>query len=109
MMARHARVTLTRYSHHGEDILYRSAGGSEVTVRAVVERRDVEPIDGVMPAIARLACTVFIARDATVGVLAIAPGDVVTLAMRLGDEPVDARVTRIVSQDEGGFLVEVAA
>lgn len=109
MMARHARTTLTRHSHHGEDILYQSIEGSETTVRAVVDRRDVEPIDGVMPAIARLVCNVFIPRDATVGVLTVLPGDRVTLAMRLGDDAVEARVTRIVSQDEGGFLVEVAA
>lgn len=104
MMARHARTTLTRLDHYGEEILY-----VDRTVRAVVERRDVEPLDGEMPAIARLTCTVFIARDAVTGITAVAPGDEVTLAMRLGDGDTVARVTRIISQDEGGFLVEVAA
>lgn len=109
MMARHARRVLVRLDHYGETVTYTPVGGVAVQVQAVVERKDVEPLDEQISAVGRLLCQVFIARDAAVGVLAVAPGDTMTLALRMGAEPVAARVTRILSQDEGGFLIEVAA
>lgn len=109
MMARHARVTLTRLSHYGEEITYTPAGGAARTVRAVVSRLDVEPLSPDVQRVARKTANVFVPRHATIGTLTIAPGDTFTLAMRLGDAVQTVRIRRIISQDEGGFEVEVAA
>jgi hypothetical protein len=107
MMARHARTSLTRLDHHGEEITYTPAGGEPRTVRAVVNRRDLQPIDPNVTRVARLFAIVTLPRDAEVGVLAVAPGDTLLLPMRLGEAPVVARVLEIVYQDDGATEVTV--
>lgn len=109
MMARHARITLTRLSHYGEQVTFTPAGGTSRTVRVVVTRLDVEALSPDVQRVARKTANVFVPRDATVGTLTIAPGDTFTMAMRLGEATQVVRVRRIISQDEGGFEVEVAA
>lgn len=104
MMARHAAGALVRSDHHGEDVVLVRADDTEVTVAAVVDRMDIEPSD-VTPRAARLMAMVFLPM-ATIGT-APAPGDRLRLAMRLGGTATTARITRIVTQDEGGVLVEV--
>ncbi len=111
MMARHARTTLVRTDHGGELVTYTPAGGTAFAdLAVVVQRRDVEPVVPGVRQVARLVAEVFVPRgDGTTGPAAVVPGDTMTLAMRLGADPVDARVTRILSQDEGAFVVEVKA
>lgn len=109
-MARHARTTLTRPDHFGEEAVYLFKSGAENrTVRCVVERLDVEPGAPNVPQVARLRAVVAIPRDATVGVTTVVPGDRLQLAMRIGSASVTTRIRRIVSQDEGMFLLEVEA
>lgn len=109
LMARHARTTLTRPDHFGEEVIYLFKAGGERTVRCVVDRLDVEPGAPNVPQVARLRAVVAIPRDASVGVEAFVPGDRIRMSMRLGAPAVTARVQRIVSQDEGMFLFEVEA
>jgi len=108
LMARHARTTLTRHDHFGEEVTYRlKAGGPDRVVRAVVNRLDVEPGAPNVPQVAKLRAIVAIPVDATVGITAVVPGDKILLSMRLGAAPELARVRRIESQDEGMIVVEV--
>lgn len=111
LMARHARTTLVRADHHGETVTYRFKD-PEIEARellAVVDRRDLTPAAPGVPQIQNRTALVFFARHATLGVEAITPGDKIELAMRIGDEPVAARIVRIVNQDESSFLVEVCS
>jgi hypothetical protein len=107
-MARHARTTLTRPDHFGEVVVYRfKSGAPDRTVRAVVNRLDIEPGAPNVPQVGRLRALVAIPFDATDGITTVAPGDKIELALRLGAAAVVARVKRIESQDEGMFVVEV--
>tara|TARA_R110000782_G_scaffold70464_1_gene141548 strand:+ start:4929 stop:5261 length:333 start_codon:yes stop_codon:yes gene_type:complete len=102
-IARHAAGALTRADHFGEDVIV-VQGEVSTTVSAVIDRLDVEPMDSTSR-IVRLTALVFL----PVSNLPSTPtaGDRVTLAMRLGDAATSNRITRLVSQDEGGVLVEV--
>jgi hypothetical protein len=104
MMARHAAGPLIRADHHGEPVTV-TQGETETVVSAVVDRLDLEPSEATTR-VSRLVALVFLPRSP----LPRLPqdGDTVTLAMRLGDTATAARITRVVSQDEGGVLVEVA-
>lgn len=101
--------TLVRLDHFGEEVTLTPAGGTAVTVRCVVNRRDLQPLADDVRNVARLVAVVTIPRDATIGVLTIAPGDTVSLALRLGGATVTARVTEVREQDEGAFEVLVAS
>lgn len=105
-MARHALI-LTRLDHFGEELVYAFKAGGTRTVRAVVDRLDIEPAMPGQPQIKVRRAHVCIPRDATLGITAVVNGDKVTMAMRVGEAPEVARVRRIVTQDEGFFLVEV--
>lgn len=107
MMARHARTVLTRPDHFGEELQFQPPGDVDpVTVRATVDRLDLVP-DEMAGQVARRRARVAIPRDADVGVLAVPAGSKVILPMRVGDDPVTAKVLRIISQDEAMFLLEV--
>lgn len=111
-MQRHARHALVRGDHHGEPVTYTPQGSDTPFegVVVVVNRRDVEPAVPGVTRVARLLAEVFLPRgDGITGPAAVAPGDTMTLAMRIGSDPVVARVTEILSQDEGAFVVVVKA
>jgi hypothetical protein len=113
-MARHGRTVLTRSDHFGETIKVRpkgapSNGSQDRTVRAVVNRLDTEPAMPEARQVAKLRALVELANHATIGVTSVKPGDRLVLAMQMGAAEVVARITRVVSQDEGMFKVEVEA
>lgn len=106
-MARHARTTLVRLDHHGEEVTYHFQDGTpDRVVQAVVDRRRLEPRDG-DTRLAAMTATVFLPRHDTLGVEAFTDGDEITLPMRLGATPVRRRITELLSEDEGGFELEV--
>lgn len=107
LMQRHARGPLVRLDHFGEEVVHIDGEGTETTVKAVVDRLDVEPSAG-SPRVARMTAVVAFPRDGENGVGAVAKGDELRLAMTVGDDPVEARIRRIVSQDEAMFVVEVS-
>lgn len=104
MMARHAAGPLTRTDHNGESVTV-TQGETATVVDAVVDRLDLEPSEATTR-ISRLVALVFLPTSE----LPRTPqdGDTVTLPMRLGETATTARITRVVSQDEGGTLVEVS-
>ncbi len=101
---RHAKTVLNRADHFGESVTYTPLSGPAVTVRVVVDRRDVEPMEGNIR-VGRLAAIVFVPK----GSLAAypQPGDQITLPMQMGASATQARVTSVIEQDEGGCTVEV--
>jgi hypothetical protein len=110
MAARHARDTLTRLDHLGEAVTYRAVGSPDQReIRVGVNRLDLESAAPGVRAVARLRAEIDIPRDSVTGCLSVSIGDQFTLPMRVGEEPRIARLKRIISQDEGMFLVEVEA
>lgn len=103
MMARHARTTMVRADHFGESITYYAREGDSVMCLAVVDRKQLEP----MGSSAVRAADIFIPRHATDGVLAIANGDQIEVALTEGGTPVLCRIAEVLSQDAGGFLLRV--
>lgn len=108
LMNRHARTVLTRIDHFGETVTYVFKAGGSRQVRAVVNRLDVQPAGPGVSQIGRQTATVFIARHATDGVMSHTKGDKLELALELGGDEVEARIVRVIDEDEGGFLLEVA-
>jgi len=107
-MLRHMKGPLTRLDHHGEDIVHvDGATAVETTVRAVVDRLDVEPSAG-SARVARLTAVIEFPNDPVDGVGTLGNKDTFNLAMRLGGEVVSARYRRLITQDEGSFVVEVS-
>jgi len=103
-IARHAANVLNRADHFGESVTYAPLAGGSVSVRAVVDRREIEPTDAT-PRVSRLSAIVFLP---TSGLPAYPqPGDRITLAITLGDSPTSCRITNVIEEDEGGVLVEV--
>jgi hypothetical protein len=106
-MARDARF-LVREDHHGETVTYWFKDGTpERSFLAVVDRKQLEPLGDGIGAGAVLAADVFIPNHATAGVLAIAPGDELSVVLVEGGAPVRCRIGYTLSADAGGFLVRV--
>jgi hypothetical protein len=109
-MARHARETLTRDDHFGEEVIYRFASGATPrTIRAVVNRLDIEQSSPGAPQVGRRRAIVFLSRDAELGVVAIESGDQIECSLREGDAARVARIRRVVEQDPASFTVEIEA
>jgi len=106
-MRRHMKGPLTRLAHHGEEIVHVAGEGTRTTVRAVVDRLDVESSEGTTR-VARLTAVVSFPNDPVDGVGSLSNKDTFELAMRLGGPTVTARYRRLITQDEGAFLVEVS-
>lgn len=111
MMARHARGILgdTR-GGFAEPVTYRFKRGlPDLTFNAVVKRLDLQPATIQSPEVTKRRANVEVPRHATLGVLTVAKGDTIELPMRIGDEPKECRITRIVAQDDALFVLEVEA
>lgn len=109
-MARDARKTLTRLDHFGEVVTYVfKSGAPDLAVNAVVDRLDIDTSDPNVVQVGRKRAHVAVPFHSTEGVTAFQQGDRIRLAMRLGEDAVDARIKRIVSQDEGLWIFEVEA
>lgn len=109
LIVRHASGPLTRVDHFGEAITYVPKTGAPVTFNAVVDRTGVEPLSPSARNISQLRFTVFVARHATRGILEHRPGDAIRCAPQIGAPVKDCRITRVVTEDEGGWLFEVTA
>jgi hypothetical protein len=110
LMARHARTVLVRADHHGEEVTYTFRAGGSWIGQAVVDRLDLEPLEGA-PQVSVLMANVAIPRDVdgVEGIPAVTPGDYVTCVLELGKAAARARVRWVVAQDEAMFLVRVEA
>ena len=108
MMARHARTVLTSRSHLGELVGYLARGATVAReIRCGVQRLEVEPSGPAAREIGRLRAILDIPRDADIGCETVSAGDRFVVAMRLGGTATSCRLRRIISQDEGMFVVEV--
>jgi len=100
-----AALAMTSTDLNGESAtLYPKAGGSR-SVQVVVDREgrvSDEDGDGAFELV-----TVFISSDATVGLTAIVPGDQLEVEFELGQGVAKGRIEKILTQDAGGWLVEV--
>jgi hypothetical protein len=103
-IARHAANVLNRSDHFGESVTYTPNGGSPITLRAVVDRRDIEPTEATAR-VARHSAYVFLPTSGLTDYPQA--GDRITLAITLGASATSCRVTNVIEEDEGGVMVEV--
>jgi len=93
----------------GEEITYLPAGGGSRTIDAIVNRDQPTELGDAPHGHAPLAVIV-VRNDATAGISSAevdTGGDQVRLAVRLGKDPQDRRITKIISQDSGMMQLEV--
>lgn len=111
MMKRHAAGILGDVvGGFGEPITYRFKNGEDdLTLNAVVKRLDLEPSTPQSPQVNKLRANVEVPRHATLGILTVAKGDTIVLPMRIGDDPIECRIRRIVAQDDALFVLQVEA
>lgn len=105
LMKLHARTTLTRLDHFGEEVIYHAKAGGGRVVRCVVDRLGREP--DVTTKVARKRARIAIPVDELIGITKTVPGDRIELAMVLDGPRVMTHVREILTQDEGMFEVEV--
>ena len=103
-IARHARNVLNRADHFGEAVTYLPQAGGSIALRAVVDRRDIQP-EELSPRVGRAAAYVFVPTADLTDYPQ--PGDRITLAITLGESASTCRITNVIEEDEGGVLVEV--
>lgn len=92
----------------GEVVVYTKIVGNvatPVTINAQVSREDVQPIPGMPHGLVSKTLRVFVPAGSVSGIDIGA--DTVTLPERQGGPNVVKRVVRIVSQDPGGWTVEL--
>lgn len=111
LMNRHARKILGDADRgFAEPVTYRfKSGDPDRTFNAVVKRFGLQASTPQTPQVSKRRANVEIPRDATAGVLVVAKGDSIVLAMRIGDEPAECRISDVVAQDDALFVVQVEA
>lgn len=111
LMNLHARAILGNATNGvAESVTYRfKSGASDRTFNAVVKRFGLQASTPQTPQVAKRRAHVEIPRHATAGVVAVAAGDAIVLAMRIGEEPAECRIRDIIAQDESMFVLEVEA
>jgi hypothetical protein len=89
-------------SEFAEDVVYTPKGGSPLAIKAVINRRRLDPAYEDTGRTLLNQAEIFIANDAAAGVISINKGgDTVSFAENLGGAAVNWVVVDILSQDEG--------
>jgi hypothetical protein len=101
-LAQDAAKTFLNSDEFAEEITYTPKGGVAKVVKAVVNRKRIDPASEDAGRILINQCEIFIANDAVSGIAVINKGgDVVSLAEVIGGTQIDWIVADILSQDEG--------
>lgn len=111
LAARHARHILgNTQGGFAESITYRFANGDPDRVfAALVKRLDLQQSSPLARPITKRRLQIEIPRHATAGVLRIAKGDSILVPTRIGEDPTECSIVRMVAQDDSLFVVEVEA
>ena len=84
-----------------ETILYTPKNGTAKSIKAVIERKRINPAGEDVGRILVNQSEIYIANDATVGVSAVNKGgDIVSFSENLAGTPIDWAVIDIIGQDE---------
>lgn len=87
-----------------EDITYTPKGGVGKVIKALVDRKRIDPASEDAGRILINQCEIFIANDTVSGIASINKGgDLVSLAEVVGRPQIDWVVTDILAQDEGAW------
>lgn len=101
-LAQDAAKTFLNSDEFAEDITYTPKGGVAKVIKAVVNRKRIDPASEDAGRILINQCEIFIANDAVSGIASINKGgDLVSLAEVIGGTQIDWIVADILSQDEG--------
>lgn len=101
-LAQDAAKTFLNSDEFAEDITYTPKGGVAKVIKAVVNRKRIDPAPEDAGRILINQCEIFIANDAVSGIASINKGgDLVSLAEVIGGPLVNWVVADILAQDEG--------
>lgn len=101
-LAQDAAKTFLNSDEFAEDITYTPKGGVAKVIKAVVNRKRIDPASEDAGRILINQCEIFIANDAVSGIASINKGgDLVSLAEVIGGPLVNWVVADILAQDEG--------
>lgn len=101
-LAQDAAKTFLNSDEFAEDITYTPKGGVAKVIKAVVNRKRIDPASEDAGRILINQCEIFIANDAVSGIAFINKGgDLVSLAEVIGGPQIDWVVADILAQDEG--------
>ncbi len=101
-LAQDAAKTFLNSDEFAEDITYTPKGGVAKVIKAVVNRKRIDPASEDAGRILINQCEIFIANDAASGIASINKGgDLVSLVEVIGGTQIDWIVADILSQDEG--------
>lgn len=103
-LAQDAAKTFLNSDEFAEEITYTPKGGTAKVIKAVVNRKRIDPASEDAGRILINQCEIFIANDATAGVTSVNKGgDLVSLAEAIGGTQIDWVVADILAQDEGAW------
>jgi hypothetical protein len=103
-LAQDAVKTFLNSDEFAEKITYTPKGGSVKVIKALVNRKRIDPASEDAGRVLLNQCEIFIANDETAGVASINKGgDLVSLAEVLDQATVDWVVADILGQDEGAW------
>jgi len=103
-LAQDAAKTFLNSDEFAEDVTYTPKGGVAKVIKAVVNRKRIDPASEDAGRILINQCEIFIANDAVSGIASINKGgDLVSLAEVIGGHLVNWVVADILVQDEGAW------
>jgi len=97
------------FADFGESIVYRPLAGKPRSVEAVVDRQPPAPIDG-SPGGIRPAMIVVVRNDEQTGIGSReidTGGDRMEIVPRVGEKPIEFRITEVGQNDEGTLELKV--
>ena len=91
-----------------EAVSYTPSGGSPKSILAVIDRSPINPGAADNGLTLTRECEIFIAKDATDGVLTVTKSDMVSFPGRLGDASnIDWRIIEIIENDDAAWRLRV--
>lgn len=95
-------------NHFAEPITYTPQGELGRTINALVDRAPIKPIDHGGRSFPGNTCEIVIANDPVLGVTKVKERfDLVTFPLRLGGDPVNMRVNKVIKEGFGMWRLEV--
>ena len=91
-----------------EDITYTPSGGPAKSIKAIIDREQLEPSEESRGRVTARSANIEIANNSTYGVDTVNKGaDTVSFPVNVGEGAVSWLVVKIIDQDPGMWLLEV--
>lgn len=101
-MSEDAKNAFLNPAEFAEEIVYTPSGGSPKTVNALVVRKQIEADEQDQGHVLENQCEVFVAADASAGVLSVQKGkDILSFPEQPGGAPISWFVVDVMNKDDG--------